>query len=135
MVIQLAAYQIEADLIGFDGIPQLTETAEHVRTLTDMQWRGMFDGGLLLGIIAWDERDGEVDIDRLAVHPDAARRGYGRALVQSVPQDRHTIVSTGAANRPAVSLYEKEGFVRTSETEIAPGVFLAHFERPPSGAV
>ena len=94
-----------------------------------MKWLGAFDNGRLAGIIAWIETHSMVDIDRLAVDPNAARRGHGRQLVQSVPDDRLTVVSTGAENRPARSLYETEGFERTGETEIAPGVFLVHFER------
>lgn len=127
--IQRAAYQVEAELIGFDGIPQLAESVEQVQSLTSMKWRGAFDDGRLAGIIAWVETDSVVDIDRLAVDPNAARRGYGRRLVQSVPDDRLTVVSTGAKNRPARSLYETEGFEQTGETEIAPGVLLVHLER------
>ena len=127
--IQRSAYAVEAELIGFDGIPQLAESVEQVQSLTSMNWRGAFIEGPLAGIIAWTETDATIDIDRLAVDPTTARRGYGRRLVQSVPDDRATVVSTGAKNRPALSLYETEGFRRTGQTEIAPGVLLVHLER------
>lgn len=127
--IQIAAYRVEADLIGFDGIPQLTESAEDVRSLPSMQWRGAFDDGHLVGIIAWTETAEEIDIDRLAIDPRAARRGHGRRLVESVPSDRVTLVSTGAKNLPALSLYQSLGFEMVGQTEIVPSVLLAHLSR------
>jgi len=129
--IQLAAYAVEAGLIGFDGIPQLSETAEQVRSRTDLHWHGAFDDdGLLVGLIAWDRENGLTDIDRLAVDPLAARRGHGRRLVRAVPRDRDTIVSTGSENDPAVRLYLSEGFVVLGRTEIAPEIFTTQFRRP-----
>lgn len=128
--IQRAAYAVEAELIGFNGIPQLSESAEQVQSLTALHWRAVVDDGVLAGIIAWTEDDALVDIDRLAVDPAASRRGYGRRLVQSVPVDRRTVVSTGAKNDPALALYRSEGFEPTHEVELVPGVFLAHLARP-----
>lgn len=127
--IQRAAYQVEADLIGFDGIPQLTESVDEVRLRTSMQWRGAVHDGELVGIIAWEESADEIDIDRLAIDPNAARQGHGRRLIQSVPSDRVTLVATGAKNLPALSLYESMGFEHIGKTELAPGVFLAHLRR------
>lgn len=127
--IQRAAYAVEAQLIGFDGIPQLAESAVQVRSDDSLEWRGAFDGDLLVGVIAWVEAHGQIDIDRLAVDPSAARQGHGRQLVQSVPEGRPTIVSTGAENVPAVTLYTSMGFEHVGQTEVAPGVFLAHLSR------
>ncbi len=129
--IQLAAYAVEAALIGFDGIPQLSETADQVRSRTDLRWHGAFDDdGRLVGLIAWEAVGGIVDIDRLAIDPLVARRGWGRRLVQAVPRDQPTIVSTGTENEPATNLYRDEGFVEVGRTEVAPGVFTTQFRRP-----
>lgn len=128
--IQRAAYAVEAALIGFDGIPQLTETVDDVRSLQDICWRGCFEGGgMLVGLIAWARLDGITDIDRLAVDPAHSRRGYGRRLVRAVPTDHTTIVSTGAENGPAIALYLDEGFGQIGQTQIAPGVFTTKFSR------
>jgi GNAT superfamily N-acetyltransferase len=127
--IQRAAYAVEAALIGFDGIPQLAETPDQVRELGAMQWVGAFADDLLIGVIAWEQNDQNVEIDRLAVDPQCARKGYGRRLVQSVPATGITSVSTGAANSPAVSLYLQEGFKQVASLEVAPGVLVAHFRR------
>ena len=130
--IQLAAYAVEAKLIGFDGIPQLVESTADVQNLDPMTWLGAFGEGKLVGVVAWVASDSLVDITRLAVDPLAARRGHGRRLVRSVPADRRTVVSTGKMNTPAVALYQSEGFETVEETEVAPGVTIAHFERPGS---
>lgn len=127
--IQRAAYAVEAALIGFDGIPQLTETAEQVRQHEPMCWIGAFLDRTLVGLIAYEETDTEVDIDRLAIDPGVARQGFGRLLVQSVPTNKPAIVSTGAKNEPAVRLYSAEGFEPTDSIEISPGVMLARFRR------
>lgn len=128
--IQRAAYAVEARLIGFDGIPQLAETAADVAARGDLTWLGAAVDGRLAGVLAFAVEDGVLDIDRLAVDPAFARRGLGRRLVRSVPTDRPTIVSTGSANDPAVALYLGEGFAETGRTEIAPGVFTTQFGRP-----
>jgi ribosomal protein S18 acetylase RimI-like enzyme len=127
--IQQAAYAVEASLIGFNGIPQLTETAEDVIALSTMQWRGVFESEQLAGVIAWELDEELVDIDRLAVAPRFGRRGYGRRLVRAVPTGQLTIVSTGTENLPARDLYLDEGFVAVGQTEIATGIFTTQFSR------
>ena len=132
--IQRAAYAVEAELIGFDGIPPLTETTDQVRSRTDLHWRGVHEHGALVGVIAWSVDDHANDIDRLAVVPRWARRGHGRRLVRAVPSDRPTVVSTGTANIPALALYRGEGFRAVETTEIAPGITITHLRRePPAG--
>ena len=127
--IQRAAYAIEADLIGFGGIPQLVETEGEVRELGQMTWMGAFLDDLLVGLVAWEKNGDKVEIDRLAVDPAFARQGFGRRLVQAVPSSGTTIVSTGEENHPAVSLYLSEGFERTGSLEVAPTVMVAQFRR------
>lgn len=126
--IQQSAYAVEAALIEFDGIPQLAEGVEDVRQRDDLTWRGVLDGDDLAGIIAWEDDDGVLDIDRLAVDPQFARRGHGRALVSAVPAGP-TIVSTGAKNEPALALYRSLGFEVVGDVEIAPAVSLAQLRR------
>ena len=126
--IQRAAYQLEADLIGFDGIPPLHET------VTDLQhhqlnWLGAFDDGVLAGVIGWTIAIDVCHIDRVAVHPGFARRGHGRRLVEHLSDHRTITVSTGTANLPARQLYETLGFIRTGEGEIADGVTITSYRR------
>lgn len=127
--IQRAAYREEARLIGFDGIPQLMETAADVVAHTDLRWLGAHADETLAGIVAWTLDDRTLEIDRLAVHPSFARRGLGRRLIEAVPDAPRTVVSTGAANQPARALYEGLGFGPAGDYEVEPGVWMARYER------
>jgi len=129
VAIQRAAYAVEAELMGFHAIPPLHETEEQVATLGHLCWRGAFDGPRLVGIVAWDVQGDALEIDRLAVDPAFGRQGRGRQLVQAVPEVPTITVSTGHANRPALSLYSSLGFREIGRTEIAEGVFTTQLER------
>lgn len=104
-----------------------------------LAWYGAFLGETMVGLIAWlDQTDLDqtdlnqnhsIEIDRLAIDPAWARRGYGRELVRFVPRSHGVKVSTGSANHPAISLYESEGFQPSGSTEVAPGVFTSQFRR------
>ncbi|WP_210407834.1 GNAT family N-acetyltransferase [Allokutzneria sp. NRRL B-24872] len=127
--IGLRAYRVEAELIGFDGIPALHETLSEMRA-EPLRWLGaVTPSGEPVAFLAWQRTsEGEVDIDRLCVDPDWFRKGLASALVDEVlREDGPVIVSTGAANAPAITLYERKGFVRTGTFSPAPGLDLATF--------
>jgi ribosomal protein S18 acetylase RimI-like enzyme len=132
LAIQHAAYAVEAELIGFDGIPPLQEDLAGLMQSTE-HWLGRYDGSTLVGAVAYEFPDDDtVEISRLIVDPTHARRGHGRALLDHLDQleARPTsIVSTGSANTPAVSLYKSRGYVETGRTTIAPGTQITHFRR------
>jgi hypothetical protein len=50
------------------------------------------------------------------------------ALAVAEPAERF-VVSTGAANTPAVTLYHGRGFVSVGTREVAPGVLVTLLER------
>ncbi|WRZ88379.1 GNAT family N-acetyltransferase [Streptomyces sp. NBC_01007] len=127
------AYAVEADLIGFDGIPALRESVEEMRA-RPLRWLGaMTDDGEVAAFVAWQRLVGEdtLDIDRVCVDPVRFRRGLasgllGHLLTDLVPGG-HVLVSTGADNLPAVALYERLGFSREGTVEPAPGLRVAQF--------
>ena len=129
VAIQRAAYAVEAELMGFDGIPPLHELVIEVQAREDLIWLAAFTNDTIVGIVAWFDHGDSVEIDRLVVDPDWSRHGYGRQLVRAVPQAPVIDVSTGSLNYPAVTLYESEGYVLVSTTEVAPGVFTSQFQR------
>ena len=124
------AYAVEAELIGFDGIPALGESLGEMR-LQPLRWLGGTVDGRIVAFVAWQELDGAVDIDRVCVDPPWFRRGFAsrllRHLTAEVAQGRDVLVSTGACNRPAVALYERHGFSRTGTVEPVPGLRVARF--------
>jgi len=130
--IQRRSYPVEAQLIGSDAIPSLTETVEALRACGET-FLGAFVDDRLAGVVSW-KFDGEtIDIYRLAVDPDFFRRGIGvrlvRAALAAEAGARRAIVQTGAANEPAKALYRGEGFVEIDQREVGDGVRVALFER------
>jgi ribosomal protein S18 acetylase RimI-like enzyme len=132
LAIQHAAYAVEAQLIGFSGIPPLHEDLAGLMASTE-EWLGRYDGETLVGAVAYELTPGVVEISRLIVDPEHARRGHGRALLDHLDElEPRPIsrVSTGSLNTPAVNLYTSRGYRVRSRIEVAPGVELTQFERP-----
>jgi ribosomal protein S18 acetylase RimI-like enzyme len=132
VAVQRAAYAVEARLIGSDAIPQLRETVAELRGRPE-RFLGVRDGDGLAGFVAWDRLDdGTLDICRLAIAPRAFRRGHASTLLDALDERepaRRTIVSTGAANAPALALYRRRGFVDVDTVEVLPGLAITRLER------
>ncbi|TCC28159.1 GNAT family N-acetyltransferase [Kribbella speibonae] len=131
LTIQHAAYAVEAELIGFDGIPPLQEDLDGLMSSTEL-WLGRYDGPLLVGAVAYELSADLVEISRLIVDPAHARRGHGRALLDHLDRIEPrpvSLVSTGSANLPAVNLYKSRGYTPAGEVEIAPGIHITQFRR------
>jgi ribosomal protein S18 acetylase RimI-like enzyme len=130
LAVQRAAYAVEAELVGDDRIPPLHEPLEVLRR-SRLHWLGAVEEGRLVGALAWADADGVVDVHRLVIHPDRARRGVGRALVRELlaRTDRaDVVVSTGRDNLPARRLYESLGFRVVGEVEVLPGLTVTRYE-------
>ncbi|MFJ9934761.1 GNAT family N-acetyltransferase [Streptomyces virginiae] len=127
-----AAYSVEAEIIGFDGIPALRESLPEMRAQA-LRWVGaVSEGGELAGFLAWEEEpNGDIGIDRLCVDPAFFRRGVASLLLRHALAElfpgRPVRVTTGAANAPAVRLYEALGFTRGADFSPAPGLVMASF--------
>ena len=130
--VQRAAYAVEAQLIGSDGIPALTETLDELLAAGE-EWLGVHDEDGLAGAVSWRELDdGTIDIHRLVVAPRAFRRGVASALLDGLDETypgRSMIVSTGSANEPALTLYRRRGFDVVGEREVVPGLSITGLAR------
>jgi ribosomal protein S18 acetylase RimI-like enzyme len=137
LAIQHAAYAVEAELIGFDGIPPLQEDLAGLMGSTE-HWLGRYDGAVLVGAVAYEFPDDRtVEISRLIVDPAQARRGHGRALLDHLDQLEPrpvSLVSTGSANTPAVTLYKSRGYAEVGQLEVAPGIYITQFRRASGSA-
>jgi 8-oxo-dGTP pyrophosphatase MutT (NUDIX family)/N-acetylglutamate synthase-like GNAT family acetyltransferase len=128
--LQKKSYKIEADLIGTDEIPPLKETFEQLQNCGET-FMGYYIEGLLAGAVSFKKEGKVLDIHRMMVHPDYFRRGIaGKLLAEIERQDcQKIIVSTGAANTPAIKLYEKLGFVRQHDSVVGNGLVIANFKK------
>ncbi|MEA5026751.1 hypothetical protein SDC9_93025 [bioreactor metagenome] len=114
LIIQKAAYQVEAELIDYPGIPALFETKEALMSSKE-SFIGYYDGDQLNGVLAYELINDCLIINRLIVNPLSFRQGIGTQLLTYL--DRHNPnhhafrVSTGKLNEPALRLYQKCGFV------------------------
>ena len=131
--VQHAAYAIEAQLIGYPQLPPAHETLASLQGCGEELWLCEEDGELV-GAVGLEHSDAELVIARLFVAPHALRRGVGAALVRHAlarAHGRRVRVGTGAANLPALALYERLGFRRDREAEPAPGVAYVELVRDP----
>ena len=130
--LQRASYLIEAELIGFPDLPPMLETRRELAESGEIFF-GAFDGDRLTGAISYRLDDAVLDVHRVMVDPDFFRRGIAQMLVEFVlarePSAERAIVSTGERNAPAVSLYLKLGFRAVDVLMVAPGLWIARFEK------
>ena len=130
--IQIPAYQIEAALIGFDGIPPLKDTVDSIQQTNEV-FLGYYHNDLLAGFLSYELEEHTYSICRLVVHPIHFRKGIAKALLEyflnHVGQNRHIQVSTGAKNEPALRLYKQFEFKEVKDIEIAPDVYLTLLEK------
>ena len=81
-------------------------------------WLVATEGDTVAGYIGSQTVVGETDMMNVAVHPDFRRRGIAEALVNGLVNNLKQMGShcltleVRASNIPAISLYEKMGFVQ-----------------------
>ncbi|RFU62005.1 GNAT family N-acetyltransferase [Peribacillus glennii] len=130
--VQIPAYEVEAELINFHGIPQLKDTVQTIKNSKET-FLGYILQGELAGFIAYTLDCAEIDICRLVVHPSHFRKGIARKLAghvisQAANNHQKLLVSTGSKNLPAKSLYHSLGFMEVKELEVSPGIYISLME-------
>ncbi len=112
--------------IADDEPPALDELAAYQRA--GRAWVTIGQNGRLVAYLLADLVDGNLHVEQVSVHPDCARRGVGRALLE------HAAGRAAAGGRPSLTLttfsevpwnapyYERCGFRRLGEAELTPGL-------------
>ncbi|OHX51328.1 alanine acetyltransferase [Planococcus salinarum] len=129
--IQHPAYLVEAEMMGFQGIPQLKESILELRN-SDEVFLGYMEKDRLLGFLSYKKESETIDIHRLVVDPGHFREGIGSRLLVFLLtkyQGLNFTVSTGKANVPAKKLYESHGFIEMEDFEVAPGIFCTALKK------
>ncbi|WP_338701938.1 GNAT family N-acetyltransferase [Streptomyces sp. Q6] len=114
------------DLVA-DDEPPTTGALERFRR-AGHAWVAVQDDGTVIAYLVGEAVEGAFHIEQVTVHPDAARRGVGRALVAYAAdcardQDLAALTLTTFADVPwNAPYYERLGFRRLTEPELTPGL-------------
>lgn len=133
--LQHTAYRLEALAVGLTEYPPLPETFDSIRSSKELFYGELSEDGVIIGAIATGEQiysgELELEITRLMVHSDHLRQGVGSALLEYVlnshPNITSFVVTAGIANIPAVTLYERYGFVPSDKISVVAGTQLTQF--------
>jgi GNAT superfamily N-acetyltransferase len=125
VALQRRAYQAEADLLDFPGLPPLKESPANIMASREIFY-GLTSRTGLLAILATESMPDRVIISRLCVSPASTRRGYATRLIRHIlgKTEQPVLVTTGAANEPALTLYRGMGFTDSEKHETVEGLKL-----------
>lgn len=77
--------------------------------------------GRIVGFLHFDSEGREAELHRIYVDPALKRRGIGSALLEELnrrlPVETSYVLMVVAANQPAVSFYERHGFVEAARVD------------------
>ncbi len=116
------AYEVEARLLGVQTFPPLERTLADLRA-TDSAFYGFHNEGEFVGVLELIVGV-PAEIASLGVHPEHFRRGIGRSLVQHALDiaGPALVVHTGAANAPALALYQRLNFTERNRYRTKEGI-------------
>jgi ribosomal protein S18 acetylase RimI-like enzyme len=133
--VMVAAYRVEAELLGVADFPPLDRTAAHIAA-TEARFFGVRRDGALLAVAEVEDiPPARCHIGSLVVRPTHFRQGLATALLRHVLEAHpsHVVtVSTGALNRPALLLYAAHDFVEQRRWSAPGGIPMVTLERQPS---
>lgn len=126
------SYAIEARLLNATYFPPLHRPLEEFVQATS-DFYGFFENECLAAVIEIKTEDGIIHIQSLVVDPDFFRKGIASMLLKFIfseyPSSQFT-VETGAANGPAIALYERYGFHKVRQWMTDVGIEKVGFEKP-----
>ena len=109
------SYRKEAELIGIEDFPPLRRNTIDIQKSNSIFY-GYYENNDLLGLVELEIESNRLQICSLVVDPNHFRKGIGSKLIQfglETFQYDISTVETALANKPAILLYEKFGFVET----------------------
>ncbi len=116
-----SAYQIEAELLGVTEFPPLNKTVFDFLNSTSQFFGCIKNNDLVAAVEIENTGHLHINIASLVVSPGCFRQGLGRRLVLWTLEHitwKEATVSTAIENIPAIRLYEKIGFQKSSQRRI-----------------
>jgi GNAT superfamily N-acetyltransferase len=132
LTLQRAAYASEAQIYRDPFLPALTQTLDELRAELAGPALGIDAERRLVGAVRWTVDGDTAHIGRLVVAPDLQGKGIGTALVRSAEQASGATrfeLFTGHLSEANIRLYEREGYTRTRQETLQPGVELVYMEK------
>jgi GNAT superfamily N-acetyltransferase len=132
LTLQRAAYASEAQIYRDPFLPALTQTLDELRAELAGPVLGIDAERRLVGAVRWTVDGDTAHIGRLVVAPDLQGKGIGTALLRSAEQASSATrfeLFTGHLSEANIRLYEREGYTRTRQETLQPGVELVYMEK------
>ena len=107
------SYKIEAKLIGVVNFPPLQRSNTDIKN-SETLFYGYVEEKNIAAVIEVDRDNNLLDICSLTVDPKYFKKGIASKLVSYVLENNNfskATVETAVANKPAINLYKKHGFV------------------------
>ncbi|GEM_PF-2710735 len=144
--IQVAAFRIEAEIVGHDRIPYLYETVEDI-TAPGLRWiadvvepadpSGSTGGADTIaevrGAVVLAQRQAGLFVTRVIVDPAHHRKGVASGLLGHAQElGQRLFVITSEDNPPGIGMYCKAGFARVRDVETDTGSILTEYAWEPA---
>lgn len=127
-----SSYAVEAKLLDAEeNFPPLKRPLSAYIN-TDNSFYGYHEGVALAAVIEIKESNETTHIQSLVVDPVFFRRGIASKLLRFLFENFDSeifTVETGAANGPAIALYERHGFKKTKQWMTGVGIEKVAFEK------
>jgi ribosomal protein S18 acetylase RimI-like enzyme len=126
-----ASYAVEAALLKATNFPPLKRSVENF-TSSETYFFGFWAKSELVAVTEIKQEEELVHVQSLVVHPSHFRKGIAQKLLDHIFQYFESplfMVETGAANGPAIALYEKNDFVEVKRWDTEHGIRKVRFER------
>jgi len=111
------SYTVESNLLGIANFPPLSRSVKNIRESKNHFW-GCYKNSILAAVAEIELKDKLLDIHSFVVSPTFFRQGIGSKLLSAILDSelwKFAVVETGSANKPAILLYQKFGFIEEKE--------------------
>jgi len=126
-----ASYIVEAKLLQAKDFPPLKRAIDDFLS-SEGEFYGYYKNQELVAVIEIKKSKDSTHIRSLVVDPKFFRQGIAQSLISYLFDSLDSViytVETGAANQPAVTLYEKNGFVEIERYYAEFDIRKVRFER------